>query len=296
MATTASLPDPSLIVLMGASGSGKSTLARTWPASYRLELDFYRELVSGSAGDQDATGDAVHVLETVLAARLARGLTCVIDATNTRADVRRSLVKAAHAHGLPAAALLMDSPLSLCQARNSLRPEERRVPKDVVRSQYDQLAAARPGLRGEGFDQVVQAGQLLRLRPLLQRASDAHRAELGIDGGRGLEPRRMLARRTFGQDLAEAFEWQWLESGNDPIATVGVGDDRLVLAYRTDSEDPSEWGFQAHVPCPTDGCPSPAWVPVWSPTDLLAVYDGDADDDAVLCDRCGAGTGVRAAV
>jgi hypothetical protein len=36
-------------------------------------------------------------------------------------------------------------------------------------------------------------------------------------------------------------------------------------------------------------------VPAWSPTSLLAVYDGDADDDAV-CDHSGVGTGVPAAV
>jgi predicted kinase len=292
---TVSLPEPAVIVLIGASGSGKSTLARTWPADYRLELDFYRRLVSGSAGDQEATADAVRALETVLAARLTRGLPCVIDSTNTRQDVRRRYVDAAHAHGLPAIALLVDTPLSLCQVRNSQRPDDRRVPTDTVRAQHDQIAAARPGLRGEGFDQVVQAGQLLRLRPLLQRASDAHRAELGTDTS-GPELSRMLARRTFGAELAQAFAWQWLESGNDPIATLAVGADQLVLAYRTDSDDPAEWGFEAQVPCPTDGCPGPAWAPVWSPTDLLTVYDGDTDDDTVVCEHCGAGTGVRTAV
>ncbi|MEV5774258.1 ATP-binding protein [Streptomyces antimycoticus] len=289
------IPEPSLIVLMGAAGSGKSTLARTWPASYRLELDFYRELVSGSAGDQEATADAVHALEVVLFARLARQLPCVVDATNTRADVRRRLVDAARVHSLPAVALLMDTPLDVCQSRNAQRPQERRVPPDVVVRQAAQIAAAQPGLRAEGFHHVVRASQLLRLRPLLQRATDAHLAELGTDDN-PCEPSRMLARRTFGSELAAAFEWQWLGSGADPLATVAVGGDKLVLAYRTDSDDPGEWGFEAQVPCPTEGCSGPAWVPVWSPTDLLAVYDGDTDDTEVLCERCGVGTGVRAAV
>ncbi|MFJ3339401.1 hypothetical protein [Streptomyces sp. NPDC086766] len=41
------LPEPAVIALIGVNGSGQSALARTWPASYRLELDAYRERVSG---------------------------------------------------------------------------------------------------------------------------------------------------------------------------------------------------------------------------------------------------------
>jgi len=80
--TTVSLPDPGVIVLLGASGSGKTTLASTWQPDQRLELDAYRELVSGDAGDQEATEDAVFVLHTVLESRLARAKTCVVDATS----------------------------------------------------------------------------------------------------------------------------------------------------------------------------------------------------------------------
>ncbi|MFE9515622.1 AAA family ATPase [Streptomyces sp. NPDC006643] len=40
------IPDDSLVVLIGAAGSGKSTWARTWPAMQVLELDTFRTLVS----------------------------------------------------------------------------------------------------------------------------------------------------------------------------------------------------------------------------------------------------------
>lgn len=291
---SAALPGPAVIVLIGASGSGKSTVARTWPASYRLELDAYRELVAGDAGDQDATADAVRALNTVLTARLARGLTSVIDATNTRVDVRRGLVLAAHDHGLPAVALVVDTPLAQCLARNGRRRGSRRVPENVVRRQHEQIAVARPGLHGEGFDQVVTLTQLLRLRPLLQQAADAHGAALGAGAGTA-EPhsmlRQLLARRFFGDDLAAAFAWQLLGAGADPVATLAIGADKLVLIFRTDSDDPAEWGFEAQVPCPSDICDSPAWVPVWTPGDLLDAYDVnvDDDDDAIHCESCGAG-------
>ncbi|MFF3256489.1 AAA family ATPase [Actinacidiphila glaucinigra] len=290
------IPEPSTIVLIGPSGSGKSTLARTWPASYRLELDFYRLLVSGSAGDQGATSDAVRAMDDVLAARVARGLTCVIDATNTRADVRRGFTDLAHAHELPAVALVMDTPLPLCQARNALRPQERQVPYDEVQRQAEQIAAARPQLRGEGFDHVVLSSQLNRLRPLLQRASYAGHSQITTADGTAPDLARMFADRIFGSDIAKAFTWQQLEAGRDPIAHIAVGRDRLVLTYRTTPDDPSEWGFEAQVPCPNDGCNGPAWLPVWTATHLLQAYDGDIDDDDIACDTCGVGAIVPTAV
>ncbi|MCX4444646.1 MULTISPECIES: AAA family ATPase [Streptomyces] len=40
------IPDPSLVIVIGAAGSGKSTWARTWPTTQVLELDRFRALVS----------------------------------------------------------------------------------------------------------------------------------------------------------------------------------------------------------------------------------------------------------
>ncbi|KOT79209.1 hypothetical protein ADK70_31530 [Streptomyces rimosus subsp. pseudoverticillatus] len=40
------IPDPALIVLIGAAGSGKSTWASTWPSTQVLELDQLRAMVS----------------------------------------------------------------------------------------------------------------------------------------------------------------------------------------------------------------------------------------------------------
>lgn len=289
------IPEPSVIVLTGASGSGKSTLARTWPAHYRLELDAYRELVAGDAGDQEATDDAVFVLHAVLESRLARGLTCVVDATNARPDVRKHLIEAAHAHQLPAAAVVMTASLEQCLTRNARRPANRRVPDDTVRHQYEQIAAARPGLRGEGFDHVVTDDQLMRLRPLLQRAVDHIHVTHQANGDHTERARRVLARRFFGEDLAEAFRWTQLRPNHDPVGVIAVGSDEITLAYRTWYPNPLDWGFEAKVPC-LGGCSGPAWVPVRTPMDLLAVYDDDFPEDVVRCDRCTAGAAAREAV
>ncbi|WP_328418437.1 AAA family ATPase (plasmid) [Streptomyces violaceus] len=289
------IPEPSVIVMIGASGSGKSTLTRTWPADYRLELDSYRWAVSGDAGDQEATADAASLLDAVLERRLARGLTCVVDATNTRTDVRKRLIEAAHAHHLPAAAVVMTTPLEQCLARNARRPDNRRVPEGEVRRQYQQIAAARPGLRGEGFEHVVTDDRLMRLRLLLQRTVDRLHADQRTDADHVERARRVLANQFFGEDLAAAFTWTQLRPGHDPIGEIAAGGDRLTLAYRTGFPDPMDWGFEAEVPC-LGGCSGPAWVPVRTPMDLLAVYDDDFPEHVVRCERCTAGTSVREAV
>ncbi|MEW1551293.1 AAA family ATPase [Streptomyces tsukubensis] len=287
------IPDPAVIVMIGASGSGKSTLTRTWPADHRLELDDYRRIVSGDAGDQEATSDAVLVLTAVLEHRLARGLTCVVDATHTGTEVRKRAIEAAHAHQLPAAAVVMTTPLAQCLDRNSRRPANRRVPDQVIRHQYRQIATARPGLHTEGFDHIVTDTRLMRLRILLQRAAD--HADHPADGDPTEHARRALARRFFGDDLAQAFHWTRLRPGHDPLGAIAVGGDEITLAYRTWASDPMDWGFEAQVPC-LGGCPGPAWVTVHSPGDLLAVYDDDFPEDAVRCDRCAGATTAREAV
>ncbi|GHI98203.1 ATP/GTP-binding protein [Streptomyces olivaceus] len=289
------IPEPSAIVMIGPSGSGKSTLARTWPADYRLELDSYRWTVSGDAGDQEATADAVFLLTSVLERRLARGLTCVIDATHTGIEVRKRTIETAHAHGLPAAAVVMTTSLPQCLDRNSRRPANRRVPDEEVRRQHQQISIARPGLHADGFDHVVTDTRLMRMRLLLQRAVDRVHADHQVDGDHTEYARRVLARRFFGEDLAETFHWTHLRPHRDPIGALAVGGDEITLAYRTWFPDPMDWGFEAQVPC-LGGCSGPAWMPVRSPMDLLAVYDDDFPEDIVRCDRCAAGATTREAV
>ena len=71
------IPELSLVVLIGASGSGKSTFARThFKPTEVLSSDACRGLVSDDENDLSATGDAFDVLHFIAARRLARGQTC----------------------------------------------------------------------------------------------------------------------------------------------------------------------------------------------------------------------------
>ncbi|MEW1699474.1 MULTISPECIES: AAA family ATPase [unclassified Streptomyces] len=291
------VPAPALICLIGAAGSGKTTLASTWEPTQVLSLDHYREIVSDQAGDQGASGDAVFVLQRVLEARLRRGLTSVIDATNCDKTTRNGLVQTARRYGIPTVAVLMATPLQVCLARNAARPADRRVPEDTVRAQHRAAADAHPRLHHEGFDHIVLASSLDRLTPLLQRAAADRRSDLGWDGGDGMGA-ELLLRRFFGPDIARLAAWPdgSTLAGGDRVVELRAGADALTLALRLDTDGEGDIGFDVLVDCPAgeddtdDGepCPGPAWVPVFSTLDLHRAHLGELDTDEELrCAHCG---------
>lgn len=155
------LPDPSLVVLIGAAGAGKSTLAaRLFAADDVLSSDAHRAIVAGDEADQRATRTAFSILHRRLDQRLAAGHSAVVDATNVQAHASRSLLRRAAARGVPAVAIVLDLPAIEVLARNAARPG-RSVPEAVVRRQLDGLARSAAaagsiagGLAAEGFAAV----------------------------------------------------------------------------------------------------------------------------------------------
>ncbi|WP_372412031.1 AAA family ATPase [Streptomyces luteireticuli] len=275
------IPDPSLVCLIGAAGSGKSTWASTWPDTQVLELDRFRALVSDNAGCQEATDDAVFALQAVLEARLARRKMTVVDATNCEQAVRANLIATARRHGVPTVALVIPTPASVCVERQEGQPANRRVPERVVLAQHAAMVNAWPGLPAEGFDHVVVAENLYRLETLLQRVSDAWRADLGWDGGEGLGD-LLLVRRYSGSEALRMWRWRdgsQLADG-DRVAEIRLGADRVILAQRNDVDGAGDIGFEALVGCPDDGeCEGTAWVPVHNATDLLHALTGELMHD-----------------
>jgi protein phosphatase len=149
----AGLPEPCLVVLVGAAGSGKSTLAaRLFGADQVLSSDAFRGLVSGDEGDQTVTRTAFAILHRELDRRLAAGATTVVDATNVTSFARRSLLRRSQRLGVPAIAIVLDLEPALVLARNATRPG-RIVPVAAVERQIASLARSlrRDELRHEGF-------------------------------------------------------------------------------------------------------------------------------------------------
>jgi predicted kinase len=155
--STLVLPDPSLVVLVGAAGSGKSTLAaRLFPPDEIVSSDALRAAVSGSEADQRASAVAFRILHRTVGRRLAAGDMTVVDATNTKAEHRRPLLANARATGTPVVAVVLDLPAATVLAQNVARSARVVDPAVVERH----LAAIRRTvdhgqLTAEGFDHVV---------------------------------------------------------------------------------------------------------------------------------------------
>ncbi len=150
------LPEPSLVVLVGAAGAGKSTLAARWFAPDEvLSSDAHRALISGDESDQGVTRTAFAILYRRLSRRMAERRTTVVDATNVTSFARRALVRRAAAQGIPAVAIVLDLPARLVLARNRTRAG-RMVPDAAVRRQLEELARSlrRGELVSDGFAAV----------------------------------------------------------------------------------------------------------------------------------------------
>jgi protein phosphatase len=176
------IPDPSLVVLIGAAGSGKSTFAaRHFRPDEILSSDRFRAIVSGDESDQSATQAAFGRLHRELARRLADKRLTVVDATSVEPSARRVLLARAAAAGTPAIAIVLDLPAVMVLARNAAR-RPRVVDEVVVRHHLARLRAALDGpdapLLREGFAQVVvllDAGEIdhVRIRRLAGGSLDA---------------------------------------------------------------------------------------------------------------------------
>lgn len=150
-----SIPELSLVVLVGASGSGKSTFAREhFRPTEVISSDFCRGLVSDDENDQAATRDAFDVLNYVAAKRLKRGNLTVVDATNVQREARKPLVALAREHHVLPVAIVLNLPEKLCHERNGGRPDRGFGPH-VVRQQSKQLRRSLKSLKREGFRQVT---------------------------------------------------------------------------------------------------------------------------------------------
>ncbi|MEZ5399343.1 MAG: polynucleotide kinase-phosphatase [Bryobacteraceae bacterium] len=151
---TISVPELSLVILIGPSGSGKSTFAaKHFKPTEVLSSDYCRGLVCDDENSQAATKDAFEVLHFIAAKRLAAGKLTVVDATNVQPEARKPLVALARQYHVIPAAIVLDLPDRVCLARNESR-QDRSFGPHVVRQQTQQLRRSIRGLEREGFRNI----------------------------------------------------------------------------------------------------------------------------------------------
>ncbi|HUD76380.1 MAG TPA: LLM class flavin-dependent oxidoreductase [Streptosporangiaceae bacterium] len=148
------IPDPAVVVLVGASGSGKSA----WAAEHYLpreivSSDQLRSIVGSGEHDLDASADAFALLDQIVTARAGRRLTTVIDTLGLDPVRRLSYLALARRAGLPAVAVLFDTDAAVCRQRN--RARSRPVPAAVLDAQLVRLPDAAGQLPAEGWDAVI---------------------------------------------------------------------------------------------------------------------------------------------
>jgi alkanesulfonate monooxygenase SsuD/methylene tetrahydromethanopterin reductase-like flavin-dependent oxidoreductase (luciferase family)/predicted kinase len=152
------VPDPALIVLIGASGSGKSTwAAERYRQSEIVSSDQLRGVVGSGEHDLDASADAFALLDQIVAARLRRGLNTVVDSLGLDAERRRAQLALARRAALPAVAVLFGSDPAECRRRNSRRA--RPVPAPVLDSQLRRMSDVAAEVAAEGWVVVSEPGQ-----------------------------------------------------------------------------------------------------------------------------------------
>src|SRR4051794_8119701 len=232
------LPDPCLVVLIGATGAGKSAWAAQWfhPAQV-VSSDRLRAVVGHGERDQRASRDAFELLDLIVAKRLARGLTTVVDSTGLEAKRRAAWRAVAERHGVPAHAVVFATPETDVRARN--RARQAPVPAKVVAAQL--AAAAALDLSGEGFAGVHAAGPVALVPPRYVTAPEAAarqqsapvRLEFGLQVSRFAAPHRETLRDTARAAEATGFTSLWLMDHAIQIPQVGREWEDMLEAYAT---------------------------------------------------------------
>jgi F420-dependent oxidoreductase-like protein len=199
------LPAPSLVVLVGPSGSGKSTwAAEHFAPSEIVSSDGLRSVVGAGEDDQTAGTVAFQLLETIVAERLRRRLTTVVDTLGFDDEARLRWIESSRRAGVPAYAVVFDTPDQICRERNETRA--RPIAKSVLDKQFSRFRKVKPGLTGEPFDGVHDVAPAVVVTPEVARAAET------------ASPTKKPAAHTFGL-IVSRFDWGDADMG-ETLASI----------------------------------------------------------------------------
>ena len=90
-------------------------------------------MISDDEDNQAITAEAFELVRYWAAKRLALGKLTVIDATNVQPHARRPLVQLARDHDVLPVAIVIDTPVGVCQQRNTERANRNYRPHVVAK-------------------------------------------------------------------------------------------------------------------------------------------------------------------
>jgi alkanesulfonate monooxygenase SsuD/methylene tetrahydromethanopterin reductase-like flavin-dependent oxidoreductase (luciferase family)/predicted kinase len=141
--------------LIGPVASGKSWWAAEHFAPNQIvSSDALRGAVGETEHDLRASADAFAVLDEIVARRLQRRLTTVIDTLGFDPELRDEWRHRAHAARMPCIAVVFDTAAAECRRRNTARAVS--VAADVVANQFRRWPAIRDAAIAEPWDQVLK--------------------------------------------------------------------------------------------------------------------------------------------
>lgn len=194
------LPSPCVVVLVGPGAAGKSTwAAANFPADAIVSSDRLRAMVGAGEDDVTASADAFALLDEIVARRVGRRLTTVIDTLGLDADRRRAWRELARRHGMPCVAVGFDTPAAECRERN--RARAKRIPAGALDTQLRAWARTREALPAEGYERVLTPGHVRVVPAAFARSAAAARRQ--DERPAGLRFGLHLAHYTFPGGRAE---------------------------------------------------------------------------------------------
>ncbi len=190
------------MVLIGPAGSGKSHFAsQHFRRQEVVSSDDLRGVVGSGAHDLGATDEAFAILDLVVAGRLSRRLTTVVDTLGLDRVRRLAWLAAARSAGLPAVVVVIDTPPEETRRRNADRAYV--VPASALAAQLKRVAQVRTELADEGWDEVLVV------------TPDTATAE--VQAAPAAEPR---AERRSSQGLEIVLQLSRFPWGEDPLGWV----------------------------------------------------------------------------
>jgi alkanesulfonate monooxygenase SsuD/methylene tetrahydromethanopterin reductase-like flavin-dependent oxidoreductase (luciferase family)/predicted kinase len=213
------IPDPALVVLIGAAGSGKSTwAAQHYRPTEIVSSDGLRAVVGSGEHDLDASDEAFSLLDQIVAARTSRRLTTVVDTLGLSPDRRLGYLARARHGRLPAVAVLFDTDATASRGRN--RSRDRSVPAAVLDAQLGRVRDTARQLEAEGWDVVVR----------LSETAAPQAVEPAHSPGSSRAARQQRQRPTRLQFVLQISRFGW---GDDPagwLKSVALAADEAGFA------------------------------------------------------------------
>lgn len=140
--------------MIGPVASGKSSWAAEHFASNQIiSSDALRGVVGETEHDLRASADAFAVLDDIVARRVRRRLTTVIDTLGFDPAPRAMWRQLAHEAAMPCICVVFDTAPAECRRRNAARPVS--VPADVIAKQFSRWRAIREAVMAEQWDDVL---------------------------------------------------------------------------------------------------------------------------------------------